>query len=287
MDWTRAIDAYCERTDASFWSEPVNAVTNLAFIVAAIVMWHRARGEVPAQVLCAVLFLIGVGSFLFHTFATAWAAAADTTPILVFSLIYIFLANRDYWGWPWWWAGIGALAFMSLFGTAYSGLCRLAVLRHFQFLLALAVADRGLCRLVMVAPSAHGAGVGAWRGDFVSVADRAVVGPGPLRGFPAGHAFSVAHPECGDAGLDDRGLAAAQKGGGDVKRAALKPPLSNSVLVVQRLRFRKGARRNRPPARSGRPAGSGTGVRSPATWMLSRSEWKKVVPRRPPPLRPV
>ena len=112
MDWTRAIDAYCERTDASFWSEPVNAVTNLAFVVAAIVMWHRARGEVPAQVLCAVLFLIGVGSFLFHTFATAWAAAADTTPILVFTLIYIFLANRDYWGWPWWLAGLGALAYV-------------------------------------------------------------------------------------------------------------------------------------------------------------------------------
>lgn len=112
MEWTRAIDAYCERTDAAFWSEPVNAITNLAFIIAALIMWQRAAGLTPGRVLAAVLFLIGVGSFLFHTFATAWAAAADTTPILAFTLIYIFLANRDFWGWAWWAAAVGALAYI-------------------------------------------------------------------------------------------------------------------------------------------------------------------------------
>ena len=110
MDWTRAIDAYCERTDASYWSEPVNAVTNVAFLIAAIVMWRRARG--PGRLLAAILFVIGVGSWLFHTHATAWAAAADTTPILVFTLVYIFLANRDFWGWRWWAAALGAAAYL-------------------------------------------------------------------------------------------------------------------------------------------------------------------------------
>ncbi len=112
MDWTRAIDAYCERTDAAFWSEPVNAVTNLAFIVAALVMWRRSEGQVPGRALSAVLFLIGLGSFLFHTFATPWAAAADTAPIMGFTLIYIFLANRDYWGLPLWLAALGTLAYL-------------------------------------------------------------------------------------------------------------------------------------------------------------------------------
>lgn len=112
MDWTRAIDAYCERTDPSFWSEPVNAVTNLAFIVVALVMWRRTTGLVWGRLLSAVLFVIGVGSFLFHTFATAWAATADTMPILVFVLIYIFLSNRDFWGWRWWAAALGAAAYV-------------------------------------------------------------------------------------------------------------------------------------------------------------------------------
>ena len=96
MDWTRTIDAYCERTDASLWSEPVNAVTNLAFIVAALIMWRRSFGI--GRVLAALLFLIGVGSGLFHTFATAWAATADTVPIIAFALVYIYLANRDFHG---------------------------------------------------------------------------------------------------------------------------------------------------------------------------------------------
>ena len=35
------------------------------------------------------LFIIGVGSFLFHTYATRWAAAADVIPIGVFMLLYL------------------------------------------------------------------------------------------------------------------------------------------------------------------------------------------------------
>jgi hypothetical protein len=111
--WTRAIDAYCERTGPEFWSEPVNAVTNAAFLIAALVMWGRVRGAgLPlASLLCAVLFVIGVGSFLFHTFATRWAALADTLPILIFILAYVFVANLHYWRWPWWGAALGTLAF--------------------------------------------------------------------------------------------------------------------------------------------------------------------------------
>jgi hypothetical protein len=112
--WNRAINAYCERTDASFWSEPVNAVTNAAFLIAAVIMWGRVRGQgMPLAIfLCAVLFVIGVGSFLFHTFATQWAALADTLPILIFILAYIYVANLHYWRWPWWGALLGMLAFI-------------------------------------------------------------------------------------------------------------------------------------------------------------------------------
>ncbi len=116
MDWTRSIDAYCERTDPSYWSEPVNAVTNVVFIIAALIMWQRCQDLVWGRALAAILLLIGVGSYLFHTHATPWAAALDSTPILVFSLLYIFLANRDFWGCPTWVAALGAAAYIPYTG---------------------------------------------------------------------------------------------------------------------------------------------------------------------------
>ena len=112
MDWTRAIDTYCERTDPTYWSEPVNALTNLAFLVAAFVMWRRTSGLLAGRILSGILFAIGVGSWLFHTHATAWAATADTTPIMVFTMAYIFLANRDFWRWPAWAAVLGSAAYI-------------------------------------------------------------------------------------------------------------------------------------------------------------------------------
>ena len=101
MDWTRAVDAYCERTGPEFWAEPVNAATNLAFLIAAAVLWRRVHGI--GRVLCAILAAIGVGSFLFHTLAQAWAGLADVLPILGYVLVYIYAANRDFGGmarWP-------------------------------------------------------------------------------------------------------------------------------------------------------------------------------------------
>ena len=38
---------------------------------------------------------IGIGSSLFHTFATPWARVADVLPILVFQLCYLWLYSRE------------------------------------------------------------------------------------------------------------------------------------------------------------------------------------------------
>jgi hypothetical protein len=45
-----------------------------------------------------VLSAIGIGSFLFHTLATPWAAAADVLPILGYILLYVYAAHRRIWG---------------------------------------------------------------------------------------------------------------------------------------------------------------------------------------------
>ena len=107
------IIAYCERTDFAFWSEPINAVTNASFLIAAAIMAQRLRGTglALAWALVAVLAAIGVGSFLWHTHATRWAGLADVLPILVFILVYIFAATRDYLGLRWWAAGLAVLLF--------------------------------------------------------------------------------------------------------------------------------------------------------------------------------
>lgn len=97
MDWTASVDGYCERLDPGFWAEPVNALTNAAFLVAAAVMAARLwRAHLPlANILAGILVLIGLGSFLFHTFAQGWAGVADVLPILAFILVYLFAATRD------------------------------------------------------------------------------------------------------------------------------------------------------------------------------------------------
>lgn len=112
MNWSRSIDAYCERLDASYWAEPLNAVTNLAFIIAALVMWRRSAGLPMGRVLAATLFAIGVGSYLFHTHATQWAELADTAPIGIFIFAYLFAVNWHMLRLRWWLAALATLLFI-------------------------------------------------------------------------------------------------------------------------------------------------------------------------------
>ena len=92
------IDNYCERIGPGFWAEPVNALTNAAFLIAAIALFdllHRRQSRDPIVWALAVLVAaIGAGSFLFHTVATPWAAALDVIPILLFQLIYLWGYGR-------------------------------------------------------------------------------------------------------------------------------------------------------------------------------------------------
>ena len=99
MDLFKSIDIYCERLDIGIWAEPINAVTNVAFILASIFMWLRCKNLVEGRILSFLLFSIGCGSFLFHTFAQTWAAILDVAAILIFILTYIFIANRRFLAW--------------------------------------------------------------------------------------------------------------------------------------------------------------------------------------------
>lgn len=105
MDLTASIDVYCERVGTEFWEEPINAITNIAFVIAVLVGVREAkrRGVFGGwiAVLCALAFCIGIGSFLFHTFAQRWASIADVIPILTFILAYLLAASRYLFGLRW------------------------------------------------------------------------------------------------------------------------------------------------------------------------------------------
>lgn len=87
------IDIYCERLEPGLLAEPVNAVTNLAFFVAGFFALQLARSENALNwrsgLLITLIFAMGVGSTLFHTFAVLWAMMADVLPILTFQIVFI------------------------------------------------------------------------------------------------------------------------------------------------------------------------------------------------------
>ncbi|MCB8837267.1 ceramidase domain-containing protein [Aurantimonas sp. VKM B-3413] len=116
MDWSQSVDAYCERTGPAFWAEPVNALSNLAFIIAGLFgLWLLRRAQKhdrPALCLAILVLVIGAGSFTFHTVATRWASLADVLPIAVFIYAYLALALRRFVSLSRLWTGLGTIAFL-------------------------------------------------------------------------------------------------------------------------------------------------------------------------------
>lgn len=104
--WRQQIYSYCERgASPAFWAEPLNAASNGAFHLAALagfVVWAAApRRRAVDLALIVLVFVIGTGSFLFHTLATRWAAVADTAPIGIFMVGYLAYALKRWVGFGW------------------------------------------------------------------------------------------------------------------------------------------------------------------------------------------
>jgi len=109
----KVLGVYCERgVDPAFWAEPLNALTNAAFVVAGLAAVRSARGDRAVALLGGVTIAIGIGSFLFHTLATRWALLADVVPIQAFIAIYFFLAMRRFFSLARLGAAAATLAFM-------------------------------------------------------------------------------------------------------------------------------------------------------------------------------
>lgn len=112
-NWQAPVDLYCERFGQALFAEPLNALSNLAFIAAGLWLMRAlprlfpAPRRVPAslEVLAGLIVLIGICSGAFHTFATRWAQALDVGSIGLF--VYFFVVCFAHfvmdvrWGFAW------------------------------------------------------------------------------------------------------------------------------------------------------------------------------------------
>lgn len=112
MGWFEHVDGYCERLGPGLSAEPLNALTNAAFLIAAVWVWPRTAGLPLARAMAVILAMVGVGSFLFHTFANRLTGAMDVAPVLGFILLYVFAASRDMLGLKGWQVGVAVAAFL-------------------------------------------------------------------------------------------------------------------------------------------------------------------------------
>lgn len=118
MDFNAAIDIYCERTGPELWAEPLNAITNLAFLLAAWLCWrhHADKGanlDQSGTFLMGLVGAIGLGSGLFHTFATRWAMIADVVPIAIFIHAFLYFAAQRFFALSWQQAALIVIAFFA------------------------------------------------------------------------------------------------------------------------------------------------------------------------------
>ena len=93
-NWFESVDIYCERLDASFWAEPLNAMSNLYFIAAGFLLW-RLRSP-RASLIATLVILIGLGSFSFHTFANRLTGLIDVLVIAIYLVTFAFLIPKQW-----------------------------------------------------------------------------------------------------------------------------------------------------------------------------------------------
>lgn len=92
------IDLYCERVSAFVFDEPLGLISNLGFLIAAYLLARHGRNNnYPKHwILIGWLVAIGIGSGLFHAYATRLTLWLDVIPIQGFILTAIWILYRDH-----------------------------------------------------------------------------------------------------------------------------------------------------------------------------------------------
>lgn len=130
------IDNYCERVAPGLLGEPLNAVTNLAFMIAAFWLWRIARRHGRdrswmLRTLVILLFATGVCSLIFHSFANVIGVILDSLALTLCLLAAILFSARVWLRQGWWLAALWPVgmivaafvlgSFVPVEGAAYLG----------------------------------------------------------------------------------------------------------------------------------------------------------------------
>ncbi len=83
---------YCERSSIETFAEPLNAISNVAFVLCGIIFFLR-KGMIKNPLPYSVIF-IGLSSFLFHYIPTSFFSALDVFSILLFVVLYNTLLTK-------------------------------------------------------------------------------------------------------------------------------------------------------------------------------------------------
>ncbi len=95
MNLYKQLDYYCERIDGSYWSEPINAISNIGFILVGLYFLTRKEPKTLwTKYLSILSIIVGTGSYLFHTHANTITLIADVFPITVFIGSFIFFTFK-------------------------------------------------------------------------------------------------------------------------------------------------------------------------------------------------
>jgi Ceramidase len=128
------VDYYCERVAPGLWGEPVNAWTNVAFLIASgLLCWmlSRQRSRVPVGVwlLPVTTAVVGLCSLAFHTFATGFTGLLDTLSIAVFIMVAAVVTVHQVWEVPSRWAWLVAPGYLA-FAVGFSAALAMLGLEH-------------------------------------------------------------------------------------------------------------------------------------------------------------
>ena len=82
---------YCERTAADVLSEPLNSITNLAFVLISYLIFKKYKNHEYSLIFSGLIFCIGLGSFLLHTIPSKITALIDVMFILFFIIFFLYI----------------------------------------------------------------------------------------------------------------------------------------------------------------------------------------------------
>jgi hypothetical protein len=123
MDLLAPVNNYCERLGPGLFAEPLNALSNVAFLFASAWLLLRLRRQPGspwyARVLAGLIFAIGLGSLSFHTFANQGTEILDVLFIAIYIHFYVACFFRHFLLWPWWQAALTVPGFY-VFGRVVS-----------------------------------------------------------------------------------------------------------------------------------------------------------------------